>query len=58
MVVKATDRADGAVTRSGVTTLDHDGRIGELARMLAGQEGSGPARAHAEELLASAAAAH
>ena len=58
VVVKATDRADGAVTRSGVTTLDHDGRIGELARMLAGQEGSGTARAHAEELLAAAAAAH
>ena len=58
VVVKASDRADGAVTRSGVTTLDHDGRIGELARMLAGQEDSGTARAHAEELLAAAAAAH
>jgi DNA repair protein RecN (Recombination protein N) len=57
VVVKATDRADGAVTRSGVTALNHDGRIGELARMLAGQEGSGTARAHAEELLASAAGA-
>ena len=58
VVVKATDRADGAVTRSGVTTLDHDGRIAELARMLAGQEGSGTARAHAKELLATAAGAH
>ena len=53
VVVKA---EDGAVTRSGVTALDHDGRIGELARMLAGQEDSDTARAHAEELLETALA--
>ena len=57
VVERDTERPDGAVTRSGVTTLDHNGRIGELARMLAGQEGSGTARAHAEELLATAAGA-
>ena len=47
---------DGAITRSGVTALDHAGRISELARMLAGQEDSGTARAHAEELLQAALA--
>ncbi|RKS77850.1 DNA repair protein RecN (Recombination protein N) [Motilibacter peucedani] len=45
---------DGSVTRSGVTTLDEEGRVGELARMLAGQEESETARAHAVELLGSA----
>ncbi|MCW2939217.1 MAG: repair protein RecN [Actinomycetia bacterium] len=43
---------DGTVTRSGVTTLDQDGRIRELSRMLAGLEDSELGRAHAEELLA------
>ncbi|MBC6462711.1 DNA repair protein RecN [Actinomadura sp. HBU206391] len=47
---------DGTVTRSGVTTLDRDGRIRELSRMLAGLEDSELGRAHAEELLALAAA--
>jgi DNA repair protein RecN (Recombination protein N) len=56
VVVKAEDRPDGAVTCSGVTALDHEGRIGELARMLAGQEDSDTARAHAEELLETALA--
>lgn len=46
----------GAVTSSGVTRLDDDGRIRELSRMLAGLEDSELGRAHAEELLASAAA--
>ena len=46
----------GAVTRSGVTRLDDDGRIRELSRMLAGLEDSELGRAHAEELLESAAA--
>ncbi|MGH8776984.1 MAG: DNA repair protein RecN [Jiangellaceae bacterium] len=46
---------NGRVTRSGVVTLDDDGRVQELSRMLAGLEGSATARAHAEELLAAAA---
>jgi DNA repair protein RecN (Recombination protein N) len=47
---------DGRVTRSGVTALDNDGRVRELSRMLAGLEDSELGRAHAEELLAIAAA--
>lgn len=47
---------DGTVTASDVVTLDDDGRIRELSRMLAGLEDSALARAHAEELLAAAAA--
>jgi DNA repair protein RecN (Recombination protein N) len=46
--------ADGTVVESGVTTLDAAGRVTELARMLAGQEDSRSARAHAKELLAAA----
>ncbi|GAA3447494.1 DNA repair protein RecN [Planomonospora venezuelensis] len=49
--------SDGSVVRSGVTALDKDGRIRELSRMLAGLEDSELGRAHAEELLAAAAAA-
>ncbi|MFH8618604.1 DNA repair protein RecN [Streptomyces sp. NPDC017979] len=45
---------DGSVTRSGVTVLEGEDRIRELSRMLAGQEDSQTARAHAEELLATA----
>ncbi|WP_194292216.1 DNA repair protein RecN [Streptomyces jumonjinensis] len=45
---------DGMVTRSGVTALEGEDRVRELSRMLAGQEDSQTARAHAEELLASA----
>ncbi len=45
---------DGAVTTSGLTTLDDDGRVRELSRMLAGLDGSDTALAHAEELLATA----
>jgi DNA repair protein RecN (Recombination protein N) len=47
-------RSDGAQTSTAVHTLDADGRITELSRMLSGMEGSGLARAHAEELLAAA----
>ncbi|MEV7090095.1 DNA repair protein RecN [Streptomyces sp. NPDC093085] len=47
---------DGAVTRSGVTVLEGEERVRELSRMLAGQENSETARAHAEELLATARA--
>ncbi|MCZ2403516.1 DNA repair protein RecN [Paenarthrobacter sp. Z7-10] len=38
-------------TSSDVTLLDEDGRVRELARMLAGQEDSATAQAHARELL-------
>ncbi len=43
--------SDGLVTRSGVTALDHEGRVRELSRMLAGLADSELGRAHAEELL-------
>jgi DNA repair protein RecN (Recombination protein N) len=45
---------DGVVTVSGVQRLDDDGRLRELARMLAGLEQSDTALAHAEELLGTA----
>lgn len=45
---------DGSVTSSGVTVLEGEDRVRELSRMLAGQEDSETARAHAEELLAAA----
>jgi DNA repair protein RecN (Recombination protein N) len=47
---------DGSVISSGVTRLDQAGRAKELSRMLAGLEDSEFGRAHAEELLAAAAA--
>jgi DNA repair protein RecN (Recombination protein N) len=47
--------ADGGVTTSDVVALEHDERVTELARMLAGQADSQAARAHAEELLEDAA---
>ncbi|MFC7306998.1 DNA repair protein RecN [Streptomyces monticola] len=47
---------DGSVTRSGVKALEGEDRIRELSRMLAGQEDSETARAHAEELLEAARA--
>jgi DNA repair protein RecN (Recombination protein N) len=52
LVVEKT--VDGAVTRSGVTTLSDEQRVRELSRMLAGLEDSELGRAHAEELLAAA----
>ncbi|GAA4995611.1 DNA repair protein RecN [Yinghuangia aomiensis] len=48
---------DGTVTRSGVVALDDDARVRELSRMLAGLEDSELGRAHAEELLDTAAQA-
>jgi DNA repair protein RecN (Recombination protein N) len=42
---------DGTVTSSSVINLDEDSRVDELARMLAGQEDSATAQAHARELL-------
>src|SRR5690606_33019239 len=53
LVVEKT--SDGSVTRSGVRLVHGEGRVRELSRMLAGQEDSELARAHAEELLATAA---
>jgi DNA repair protein RecN (Recombination protein N) len=47
---------DGAVTESGVRSVDDDERVAELARMLAGQEDSESARAHAHELREAALA--
>ena len=52
MVEKA---GDGSVTRSGLTLLDQDGRVRELARMLAGVAESEHGQAHAGELLDAAA---
>ncbi len=54
LVVERAD--DGSVISSGVTRLDQAGRVRELSRMLAGLEDSEFGRAHAEELLAAAAA--
>jgi DNA repair protein RecN (Recombination protein N) len=42
------------VTTSGLSVLDEGERIRELSRMLAGQEESDTALAHARELLESA----
>ncbi|HEX3956900.1 MAG TPA: DNA repair protein RecN [Trebonia sp.] len=47
--------SDGRITSSGVIRLDHDGRVRELSRMLAGMEDSEFGQAHAAELLALAA---
>ncbi len=42
---------DGTVTSSSVTRVEEAHRVDELARMLAGQEDSAAAQAHARELL-------
>ncbi|MBL0747895.1 DNA repair protein RecN [Nocardioides baculatus] len=47
--------SDGSVTTSGLVTLDDAERERELSRMLAGVDDSDSARAHARELLATAA---
>jgi DNA repair protein RecN (Recombination protein N) len=47
--------SDGTITSSGVIRLDHDARVKELSRMLAGLEDSEFGQAHAAELLALAA---
>lgn len=54
LVVSKAD--DGQVTTSGVTTLDDDQRVLELARMLAGHSDSASAQAHARELRQAAVA--
>ncbi|WP_285659402.1 DNA repair protein RecN [Actinomycetospora sp. NBRC 106375] len=53
--LQAVDGTDG-VTRSAVRLLDDGERVVELARMLAGTEETETGRAHAEELIAAAAA--
>lgn len=45
---------DGQVTTSGIVEVSGETRIDELARMMAGLEGTDAARAHAAELLAEA----
>lgn len=45
---------DGSITRSSVVELTGQDRVEELARMLAGQEDSATAKAHATELLQAA----
>jgi len=44
--------SDGSISQSDVEKLDTQNRIEEIARMLAGLEGSSSAREHAAELLA------
>jgi DNA repair protein RecN (Recombination protein N) len=44
------------VTTADVTVLDGDARVAEIARMLGGDPESDVSRAHARELLESAAA--
>ncbi len=48
---------DGQVTTSGVREVSGEERVDELARMMAGLEGTDAARAHAGELLAEASRA-
>jgi len=49
--VLVSKQPDGQVTASSVITLDGEQRRRELARMMAGQDGSDSALAHAEELI-------
>lgn len=44
--------SDGTIVASGVSRLSENARVEEIARMLAGLEGSTSAREHAAELLA------
>ena len=47
--------SDGSITSTSVVRLDHEARVRELSRMLAGLENSEFGQAHAAELLAMAA---
>jgi DNA repair protein RecN (Recombination protein N) len=47
--------SDGSITSTSVVRLDHEARVRELSRMLAGLEDSEFGQAHAAELLAMAA---
>ncbi|HEY8545819.1 MAG TPA: DNA repair protein RecN [Acidimicrobiales bacterium] len=55
--IQVAKSSDEHATVSEARLLDHDERIVELSRMLSGQPDSDTARRHAEELLATAAAA-
>ena len=44
--------SDGSISQSDVTKLEDNARVEEIARMLAGLEGSASAQEHAAELLA------
>jgi DNA repair protein RecN (Recombination protein N) len=55
LVVSKPER--GRLTASAVVTVDGEGRLRELSRMLGGEEDSALGRDHAGELLAAAAAA-
>ena len=50
-----TKSSDGSITSTSVVRLDHEARVRELSRMLAGLEDSEFGQAHAAELLAMAA---
>ena len=50
-----TKASDGTITSTSVVRLDHEARVRELSRMLAGLEDSEFGQAHAAELLAMAA---
>ncbi|TJY70684.1 DNA repair protein RecN [Arthrobacter sp. CAU 1506] len=50
-VIKTAGSGEGGMTASDVRLLDDEERVTELARMLAGQEESESARAHAQELI-------
>lgn len=52
--IQVTKTSGDGFTSSDVVLLDDEGRVRELARMLAGQEESTTAQAHAQELLADA----
>lgn len=54
VIDKSRDTADGAITASGITAVRDDGRVAELARMLAGMPDSESGLAHAAELLQTA----
>ncbi|WP_040160272.1 DNA repair protein RecN [Nigerium massiliense] len=45
---------DGQVTTSGISEVVDEARVDELARMMAGLDGSAASRAHAQELLRTA----
>jgi DNA repair protein RecN (Recombination protein N) len=54
--IQVSKGARGGVTTADVTVLDGDQRVAEIARMLGGDPESEVSRAHARELLESAAA--
>jgi DNA repair protein RecN (Recombination protein N) len=54
--IQVSKGARGGVTTADVTVLEGDHRVAEIARMLGGDPESEVSRAHARELLESAAA--